>query len=80
MHADDARLLGSFRTGAIVSWVLMLLVGGATVAARLAGHHALGAKLLVLVCLPGAAFVLCVGVLGLGMLIAMIGRAGGRDE
>ncbi len=82
MHPDDVNLLKSFKTGALVSWVLGALLGGASVVARLLGHTTLGERLLLLAYLPGFAFVVCLFLLAVGLLISMAsgaGRRGGPD-
>jgi hypothetical protein len=78
MHPDDAKLLKSFKSAALVSWVLAVLVGGASVVARLLGYTALGEWLLLSAYLPGAAFVVCIVLQGISLLIFIATRGGRR--
>ena len=75
-HPDDVKLLRSIQQGAMISFVLVVLVGGASLLARFLGHETTGEVLLLLTYLPGLAFAICALLLLFGILIFIVSGAG----
>jgi hypothetical protein len=75
-HPDDVKLLRSFQQGAMISFVLVVLIGGSSLLARFMGHEIVGEILLLLTYLPGLAFAICALLLLFGILVFIVSGAG----